>query len=142
MATTPTTFRNVRMLDVPGPKCTDANLSPAPSVTNCVLWTIFELGTALICACLPTYGPLLQRFLSNTGIKIGTSYPLSNSVTLSAIGRPDRAYVPISKTQHSHSGSDHEPDSTHLWSATRVDRTDPRSIPLNAIAVDRSIEVV
>ena len=34
--------------------------APVPSLSLGIVWSTVELGTAIICGCLPTYGPLLH----------------------------------------------------------------------------------
>ena len=121
-------------------RCT--NPTSGPSSTKCVLWTIVELGLALICACLPTYGPLLQSFLTKTGLKIPTKYPVDMSTNPSGLEKPRRAYLPTFKPQERTPETTYDSDTTHLWSAGRADWAGPRSIPLNAIAVEKSVEIV
>ena len=86
-----------------------------------------ELGTAIICACLPTYRPLLQR-------KSGTSVvqPLPHNSHGDA------------RAGYNRFNDDSNSDKiffANVADGTRTDGNEARFIPLNAISVERRIEV-
>ena len=119
-----------------------------PSYPRATLWSTIELGTAIICACLPTYRPLLAEgfvasniikswyssLLDATGSKSRGSSKVSSNHGKSAFVRIDRH------------GLD-SVDEDHLTEAVRGPEAgnEPHksnSYPMNVISVQSRIEVV
>jgi hypothetical protein len=130
------------------PNCRYVLTSMSVSFTGGALWTAVQLGVAIICACLPTYGPLwppiksfgsslrniyasmlgtsIRQGTSTTGTESGNGIPGTNSYYKKMDG---------SNTDHIHlteiSGMKHDQDSTSS-----------NELAIQGIRVKREVDVV
>ena len=116
----------------------------AASISLCIMWSTIELGTAIICACLPTYRPLLHSSLLGDWLA---------SAKHSVRGMGDRSTIVLSSSHNGdgdvRSGYNRFIDDANsdkillneVAGGTRTESNGARPIPLNAISVERRIEV-
>ena len=114
------------------------------SISLCMMWSNVHFGTAIICACLPIYRPLFQD--SRFGVWMvsatrGVRKTGSGAVVQSS---PQKAYGDV-RSFYNRFTDDTNSDKVLLNEVTGTRRNESdevRSIPLDAIAVERRIEVV
>ena len=117
-----------------------------PSYSRAILWSTIELGVALICACLPTYRPLLPKTFGLPSTVRGW-YTSLLSVTRSRGSTKATSNNDLSgynKFDHRESFS---MDKVHLTQAiggnkSRQNDELGNSCPLHGIAVESRVEVV
>lgn len=117
-----------------------------PSVPHATVWSTIELGTAILCACLPTYRKLLpSKFTIPQSIK---SWYDSLLGTISS-ERLKKSASSKEPSDYNRFGDGEEADlvnKTYLTEAVGGDKTgtlyhQDGAFPLNAIAVDRRYDV-
>lgn len=114
------------------------------SISLCIMWTNVEFGTAIICACLPTYRPLFQNSRFGdwmASVTHSVRKPGSSAVLQSP---SPKAYGDV-RSGYNKFIDDTNSDKILLNEVTGTRSTesnDVRPIPLNAIAVKRRIEVL
>ena len=114
------------------------------STSLCIMWSTIELGTAIICACLPTYRPLLHDSWFGHWLA-------SAKHSVRRIG--DRSTIVLNSPQNGDGGlnlgynrfiDDNNSDRILLNEVAGGKRTksdEARPIPPNAISVERRIEI-
>lgn len=116
-----------------------------PSLSLGIVWSTVELGTAIICGCLPTYGPLLHDknlpapirawFASARGPP-STSTSTGQTLSRNAYGDSVTGYKKFNDDTLSDDVRLSDPDGGR-W--TEMARIDDHESPLN---IERRVEVV
>ena len=114
-----------------------------PSISLCILWSTIELGTAIICACLPTYRPLLHGSWLGDWLASATHSVRGAGNTTVVQNSSHNGYGDV-KSGYNRFTDDNNSDQIFLNEVSggvRTETEDILSIPLNAIAVERRIEI-
>lgn len=107
------------------------------------MWGTIELGTAIICACLPTYRPLLH------GSRLGDSLASArhslggNGSTTVVQSTLHKGYRDL-RSGYNRFANDTNSDKMYLnkvAGGSGAESNESSSIPLNAISVERRFEV-
>lgn len=126
--------------------CSNQLTVAVPSFSQGILWSTIELGVALICACLPTYRPLLTHSLGMLNVVKSWFSPL---LDISRTGSYKSSKGLSSSNNSAYARFDRHGldsiDKAHLTEARAVKHVDgdnqSNSYPLNAISVQSRIEV-
>ena len=124
------------------------------------MWTNIELGTAIICGCLPTFGPFFQRFFkkvkprqwySSTAHRSAKRREYSDSKCSQKLGDvPDRK-LPFrdvyrdSWDGRGYASDDFHPDKAYFQEVKGGKgsiETRGEDLPLHSITVQRQIEIL
>lgn len=123
--------------------------------TGAELWASCHLGTGVICACLPTYRPLLAR-IATTAISLHERYNYKSwhsrstssghSATVATSGRGKNVHDYKGFSPNSLHGGDDKAHLTICHGSTSQDSVpddnSPKSIHLDRITVRSTVEVV
>ena len=116
---------------------------PVPSISACIMWSTVELGTAIICACLPTYRPLLHGSWFGDWLAHATHSVRGSSSNTVVQNSSHDGYGDL-RSGYNRFADDTNSDKillNEVVGGTQFDSGRVHFIPLNAIAVERRIEV-
>ena len=114
-----------------------------PSIPLCILWSTIELGTAIICACLPTYRPLVHGSWFGDWLASARHSVRGSSSNTVVQNTSHTGYGDV-RMGYNRFTDDNNSDKIFLnevIGGTPTERNGVRFIPMNAIAVERRIEV-
>lgn len=114
-----------------------------PSISLCIMWSTIELGTAIICACVPTYRPLLHGSWFGDWLASARHSARGTSSTTVVPNSSHNGYGDV-RAGYNRFTDDTNSDKIFLnevVGGTRVESNEPHFYPLNAITVERRIEV-
>lgn len=114
-----------------------------PSISLCIMWSTIELGTAIICACVPTYRPLLHGSWFGDWLASARHSARGTSSTTVVQNSSHNGYGDV-RTGYNRFTDDTNSDKIFLnevTGGTRIENNEAHFFPLNAISVERRIEV-
>ena len=115
-----------------------------PSISLCIMWSTIELGTAIICACVPTYRPLLHGSWFGDWLSAARHSARGASSTTVVQNSSHNGYNDV-RSGYNRFTDDNGSDKVFLnevIGGTRVESTpETHFFPMNAITVERRIEV-
>ena len=107
------------------------------------MWSTIELGTAVICTCVPTYRPLLHGTWFGNWLASARDSMRGTSSTVVVQGTSSSTYE-NGRSGYNRFTDDNSSEKVFLnevIGGTTAESNRARFIPLNAIAVERRIEV-
>ena len=114
------------------------------SISLCIMWSNVEFGTAIICACLPTYRPLFHNSRFGDWLASAT-HSVRKSGSGAVVQSPSHNGYGDARSGYSRFPDDTNSDTILLNNVTGTRRTENNEglspIPPNAIAVEHRIEV-
>lgn len=114
-----------------------------PSISLCIMWSTIELGTAIICACVPTYRPLLHGSWFGDWLASARHSARGTSSTTVVQNSSHNGYGDV-RSGYNRFTDDTNSDKIFLnevTGGTRIENNEAHFFPLNAISVERRIEV-
>lgn len=108
------------------------------------MWSTIELGTAIICACLPTYRPLLHGSWFGDWLA-SARHSVRGTGSTTIVQNPSYKGYGDVNSGYNRFTDDNNSEQIFLnevTGGTRTESNEIRFIPLNAIAVERRIEVL
>lgn len=114
-----------------------------PSISLCIMWSTIELGTAIICACVPTYRPLLHGSWFGDWLASARHSVRGTGSTTVVQNSSHTGYGDV-RSGYNRFTDDNNSDKIFLnevIGGPRAERNEAQFYPLNAITVERRIEV-
>ena len=114
-----------------------------PSISLCIMWSTIELGTAIICACVPTYRPLLHGSWFGDWLASARHSVRGTGSTTVVQNSSHTGYGDV-RSGYNKFTDDNNSDKIFLnevIGGPRAENHEVQFFPLNAISVERRIEV-